>query len=202
MVSIILAIVSFFLTTICTQEFSFLGVTGSNIAVFWIIEDVGGECYHSELVQITVDEKSASEYRLSFAKYKQTDLFKKAFNELQVEPQLDLAAGQDSLYNSQEGWSVVSPPKNDSLMARFHALDIQAEQWNSNHGEGGTISPTFRNCSASLLSSYDRGLYVNYKIKRAHFIPSHRLLIVFTDQPSRGPGLDMMDGFMIFKITK
>ena len=196
---ICLPLILVMLSTQCKQQFTLLGVTNWEYSVFWIIEDVSGECHFSRLIQVSVQDSSASVIQTYFANYKETENFPQAFSAFHAQPFAQLKREGDALV--VPGCRIQSPPPNDSLYNVFSFnADYVPHRWNSEKGMKGIILPTIQSRSARLLYAYPRGLYINYQLDSAFLIPAKNLLIVFTKHPSLGPGSDSMHGFFIFKL--
>ena len=196
---IYLALLTVLLSTQCKQDFTFLGTTDWEHSVFWIVEDVSGECHFSRLVQVSVQDSIASFTQTYFANYKETQNFSHAFSEFHPEPFQEFKRQGADLATPS---CVIQPPSlNDSLYEDF-SFDgnYVPHTWNSKMGTSGMVMPTIQNRSSKLLYAYPRGLYVNYQLDRAFLVSTKNLLIVFTKNPSLGTGGDSMDGFLIFKL--
>jgi hypothetical protein len=189
-------IIPLFLSSFCDQEFQFVGITKSNINVptIAIIENVGGQCYYSKLIQIAVAETSVSVVESNFKEYKKTAQFVAsftAFNQLSFIALGKVSGGEHDILTL--GFEIIEPAPDSIMFAKSFTDGIRLHP---------TIVklPTFGSTQAKLLYCYNEGLYVNYHIDKAVFVPSYHILIVFTKHPMLGPGGDTMHGFMIFRL--
>jgi hypothetical protein len=185
------------LSTMCDQEFTFLGATDSTL---WIIEDFSGECESSRLIQISINDTSANILSTSFSEYKKRKKFADAFHKLEAEQTEALITKKNTLSYGKK-WSIAKPPPNDSMYQRFgeEALSVPGI-WLKANGDQGIIPPVFQNCSATLLYAHPGGCYINYEFDKAYFITKKNLLILFTKHPHRGAGGDTMHGFLVFRV--
>ena len=189
-------IVPLLLSSFCDQEFQFIGVTKSNanVPIISIIENVGGQCYYSKLIQIAVAETSVSVAESNFKEYKKTEQFVAsftAFSQLSFIALGKVSGGEHDILTL--GFEIIEPAPDSIMLTKSFADGIRLDP--------ALIQlPTFGSAQAKLLYCYDKGLYVNYHIDKAVLVPSHHILIVFTKNPMQGPGGDTMHGFMIFRL--
>ncbi len=186
-----------FLSTNCIQTFEFVGATisNSNVPTVWILEDVSGECYSTKLIQVSLSDTNISYTESNIKHYMKAASFKKSFPEFEQIPQFELTNvdGRFQYYNRVH-FSIQEPVVDSTMLAQYfndgirkYPLPVQM--------------PLLNGVSAKLLYSYSSGLYVNYQITKVIFIPTQKLLIVFTKNSFLASGGDSMHGFMIFSIN-
>ena len=184
------------LSTNCTQTFEFMGATtsNSNNATIWIVENVDGECYQSKLVQISIADTNCFCAESNFEGYGKTQSFRKAFKELHLLPQFELNHSDGLFrYSQRIDFTIEQADYDNAMLARSFVDGVRKYPLPIN-------TPIFSGVKARLLYSYPSGLYVNYAIDRAIFLPTQRLLVVFTKSPYLAVGGDTMQGILVFKI--
>lgn len=184
------------LSTNCVQTFEFIGSTTSNAGVptLWILEHVAGECYSSKLIQVSIYDSLLSYSESNYAKHNNVELFKKSFSEFERLPTVELqklrgafgysGTGKFRIKEAVDDISVLTKYFNDGIMKYPHPL----------------VHPIFEGVQGKYLFSYTPGLYINYRIQKAIYLPTKRILVVFTNHSLLSSGGDSMHGFIIYSI--
>lgn len=193
-------------TTNCNQSFTFLLATADSSPVFWIAEDVGGECWYSRLVQIAVEDTKDMAIYTPLGGYE-------SWNWKWLEEKLKGVICQPAIeLESQNGvWSIpgllwrieVAPP--DSALLKLFQKEYNAgreRSWNVRYGTKGISVPLAEGISINLVYYYPEGLYIDYTISKAYYFPHSGYILVFANQPRLASGLDTMHGFLLLKIVK
>jgi hypothetical protein len=179
------------LATNCIQEFSFFGATNRRI---WIVEHVGGECHYSKLIQIGFSDSLITSIESKVLEYDRTDYFIDSFAESPQISSVELTKVGDNLTPVPQMSFTLKPPGVDSsLLAKNFKDGVRIYP-------SSIVSPIIAGVHAQRIYQYEAGLYVNYQIDRAYFVPDKNILIVFTKNPLLTTGGDTMNGFMIFLL--
>lgn len=188
-----------FSTTNCEQTFTFFGATSDgfnyNKITFWVGEDVSGECLWSHLIQVTILDTTF------IVKYAEWDWLKQEFNNFGGLP-FEKLRSKEGIWSDSAGSFRISAPAPDSVEIRKIYQSSYEAQWTARHGMDTIKLPQIQEVLTKLVYYYPVGLYVDYKISDAYYIPSQKLLIIFTHQPHLAAGFDSMHGFLIFRIIK
>ncbi len=197
-------LIPWFLSTSCEQEFTLLGFILGEPSTFWILEDVGGECNYSRLIQISLSkDRKINEGASFFAQYKQTKKFQESISELNHVNVDTLISKNGRLTVPSKSWLLSPPPLNDSLYGEYSYnanANFTPAQWNTEKAVKGIMQPNFENCTSQLLYIYPNGLYVNYDFDKGYYLRDRGLIIIFTKNQHRGSGLDSMYGFLIYQV--
>lgn len=204
-------------TTNCNQTFSFLSLSLSgrfgDEPVFWIVEDVGGECQYSNILQIVPSKLRDNLIDTSLKEYKKWGWLRKGLMSVESEPYIKLSLS-NGIWKEKENILKIRSPfrsiKFDTLADNYvingleinktHlGMDRSGKLWNENYGMKGIMLPRIEGLDAKLVYYYPKGLYVNYKISKVYYFANLNYLLVFTYQPKLANGLDTMHGFLIFK---
>jgi hypothetical protein len=112
-----------------------------------------------------------------------------------------LDPGQDFHY-PLSGLRVKAPPYNtkryNEFLAQSHASC--AREWNLQRGLSGLDEPRMPGLQPQLLYAHPDGLYFNYQIERAYYLPDLRCLVLFTTQALRCQHGASMPGFLLYRI--
>lgn len=194
-----------FSTTNCEQTFTFFGVTwdiyNQNKITFWVGEDVSGECMGSHLIQVTVSDTTSCIHTAYNVNYANWDWLRHGFSNLSGLT-LEKLSNKEGSWSDSAGSLRISAPPSDTLEIRKIYQSSYEAQWTARHGIEAIKLPQIQEVLTKLIYYYPVGLYVDYKISDAYYIPSQKLLIVFTHQPHLAAGFDSMHGFLIFRIIK
>jgi hypothetical protein len=186
------------------QDFHFFGKTGDTI---WITEDIGGEYRLSILHQCIVSGDEVVHGVSTAKKYAQWQPLTKLTQMLDRNQVVAIGLKQDGSYGHAElNWTVSAPAEDPNFAADFgrhiEAGGSNARTWAQANPSRVLQVPQFENAQAQMLYSYGRGLYVNYRIDWACWLPQSRLLVLFTYQPLKAVGMDTMHGFMLLRIPE
>ena len=194
-------------TTDCEQTIDLLGVTGTGTNgpyVFWVAEDLSGECHESRLIQVVVQKEQAGLITSSLKGYQDWGCFKEALALLEGPKRVSLKS-HDSIWQDKDArLKLVAPAPNEDLLKRYRK---EAEswcssgwEWNKRMGMEGITCPLVAGMDLELLYAYRRGLYINYQVKQAFYYPDRALLFVQTEQAEKAVGMDTMHGFLVFRV--
>lgn len=186
------------------QDFHFFGKSGDMI---YITEDIGGEYRLSMLHQFIVSGDEVVHGVSTAKKFAQWQPLTKLTQMLDREKIVALGLRQDGSHGSTElSWTVSAPAEDPNFAADFgrhiEAGGCSARSWAQANPSRAMQMPQFENARAHLLYSYGRGLYMNYRLDGALYLPQSRLLVLFTRQPLKAVGMDTMHGFMLLRITE
>jgi len=186
------------------QDFHFFGKSGDTI---WITEDIAGEYQLSILHQFIVSGDEVVHGVSTANKYAQWQPLTKLTQMLDREEVVTIGLKQDGSHgNAERNWTVSAPPEDPNFVEAFNrhieAGGSNARTWAQANPSRTVQVPQFENARAQLLYSYGRGLYMNYRIDWACYLPQSKLLVLFTYQPLKAVGLDTMHGFMILRIAE
>jgi len=185
-----------FATTNCIQEFIFFGLVDD---VFWIGENISGECTISYLHQVHINDSSTEMISSSLKEYNDWTWLKNGIGRLNLEKFIrakKLTAGWQI-----EDFTIKNPVASQRLLDSFF-MDTywNIVEWNEKKGIKGIVLPQIMNKKTQLLYLYPRGLYINYEIKNVYYFPDSKYLLIFTHQPITAPGADSCHGFMIMRV--
>ncbi|RMG68067.1 MAG: hypothetical protein D6715_03365 [Calditrichaeota bacterium] len=192
-------------STACRQSFHLLFLTRSQPLTLWVGEDLSGECSLSRLVQVVLDEPEARTLYTLLEDYGQWQWLKRVRDRLQHFA-VDSLSRQQNLWQDRSGRIQLSAPPADSLRMQAFWDHIAgtgsgAESWNRTRGRDGLQEPVFVKGTAVLRYAYPAGLYLNYQIDRVYLFPEAGLLVIFTRQEQLAPGLDTMNGFLVYQLN-
>ena len=164
---------------------------------------MSGECYSSKLIQISISDTSVEQIESAFKEYKSTDKLKNAFTEFNQFQVIELNKMKDSLFNlSGINFSIKETYSDTSKFTDYLKEKVEKYYRAIPHNpDSYVIPPQFSGVKAQLKYYYKSGLYINYKIDGAMFVPYRKLLIVFTKQSMIASGGDSIHGFMIFQLA-
>ncbi len=155
----------------------------------------------SHLIQVTILDTTSYIHTTFVVKYAEWDWLKQEFNNFGGLP-FEKLRSKDGIWSDSAGSFRISAPPSDTLEIRKIYQSSYEAQWTARHGIEAIRLPQIQGVMTKLLYYYPVGLYVDYKISDAYYIPSQKLLIVFTHQPHLAAGFDSMHGFLIFRIIK
>jgi hypothetical protein len=190
----------------CNQSFLFLLATADNNPVFWIAEDVGGECWYSHLIQIAVEDTTDTATYTALGSYKSWNWkgLEEKLKGVICQPAIELE-NQNGMWSLPGlSWRIGVPPP-DSAMLKLLQKEYKAgreRSWNVNYGIKGVSVPSAEGLDIEMVYYYPEGLYIDYTISKVYYFPQSRYILVFTNQPRMASGLDTMHGFLLLKIVK
>ena len=185
-----------FATTNCIQEFFFFGLVDD---VFWIGENISGECTVSYIHQVHSNDSSNVLVSSSLKEYNDWTWLKNGMGHLNLEKFIRakrLTAGWQI-----EDFTIKNPVSNQRLLDSF-LEDWNILEWNEKEGIKGIVLPQIKNRKTQLLYTYPSGLYINYEINNVYYFPDSKYLLIFTHQPITAPGADTWHGFMILRVLE
>lgn len=190
-------------STNCSQTFTFLARTKGSNPVFWIAEDLDGQCSRSRLLQVAVAGSKASLFSADLKRQKDWSWLKERVNRFMTEEALELTGRNGVWKSSRAGWSVSPPAADANLAAEFQEHirrgGSNARTWNKARKTGGAIMPVVNRIKVAPVYYYSDGLYFNYEISRACYFPKSGYILIFTRQKIHAVGLDTMHGFILLR---
>lgn len=194
-------------TTDCVQTFKLLGVSGgraSEPCVFWVAEDLAGECHQSRLIQVVVQKTQAGLIKSTLDRYQDWGWWREAVGLLEGPKGVALKKQGSFWQDPDVRIKLSAPAPNAALMAKYkEGVETwlgYALKWNERMGMDGKLCPSVEGMDVELLYAYSRGLYVNYSIKQAFYFPDRAMLFVQTEQAERAVGMDTMHGFLVLRV--
>lgn len=192
-------------TTNCEQTFHFRAMTGYDPAVFWLTEDIGGECLQSRLLQLAVRDSTVMVLGSDLKEFQNWAWLEEGMTHLNRHTPVEFSGGEGRWQNWEKRLIVQTPAKDPQFAAAFDAHMAaggrNGASWNQSQGEAGRKLPVIRGGGAKLLYYHPQGLYVNYDIDQIYYFDRLQLLLVLTRHEYRAMGLDTMHGFMILKLN-
>jgi len=191
-------------TTNCNQSFTFLLATGDHNPGFWIIEDVGGECSYSHLIQISVEDTAVTCVLLSRIGYENWKWLQENAKHVVSQPATELV-NQNSVWGIPgQSWHIKSPPRDSTLLDLFQKEYNAGRErsWNWRCGTKGISVPSVEGKAITLVYYYPEGLYIDYTISSVYYFPYSGYILIFTNQPRMASGLDTMHGFLLLKTAE
>lgn len=191
-------------TTNCDQSFTFLLATADHNPDFWVIEDVGGECSYTHLIQILVEDTvvtCVSISRIGYGNWKW----------LQENAKYIVSVPVKELVNENGVWSIpglswfIEAPPMDSTLLKLFQKEYYAgreRSWNELYGTKGICVPSTEGIDFNLIYYFPEGLYVDYTISKAYYFPYSGYILVFTNQSRMASGADTLHGFLLLKTVK
>lgn len=192
--------------TSCKQSFTFLLATAESNPVFWIVEDVSGECWYSRLIQITVENTKDTAIYLPLGGHGSWNWrwLEKKMKHIVCQPAIELE-NQNGVWSIPGlSWHIEAPP-SDSALLRLFQEEYNAgreRSWNVKYGIKGINVPSLEGIDSKLVYYYPDGLYIDYTISKMYYFPHSGYALLFTNQPRLASGLDTMHGFLLLKIIK
>lgn len=194
-------------TTDCVQTLDLLGVTGTGADgpyVFWVAEDLAGECCESRLIQVVVQKEQAGLIQSSLKGFQDWGCLKEAVALMEGPKGLSLKKEDTCWQDEHAQVRLADPAPNEVLFKRYRkevaTWCSSAREWNNHMGIEGISCPSIEGMNLELLYAYSRGLYINYSIKRVYYYPDRALLFVQTEQKERAVGMDTMHGFLVLRV--
>ena len=190
-------------STNCEQTFKLLGLNWRASKVFWIAEDLSGECQSSRILQVILSDSGSTTIHTYLRKLHDWNWLSGGMET--EEPTLFVNEG-GSWVSPGIGLRIKVPSPDSSFLQSFqrHVFDggSNGQSWNSKLGSRGISLPKIEGIETRFVYYYPPGLYVNYTLSNAYFFPEAGFLLIFTNQQIRAVGNDTMHGFLIFKTKQ
>ncbi|NQV33714.1 MAG: hypothetical protein HQ515_13560 [Phycisphaeraceae bacterium] len=194
-------------TSFCEQTLKLLGVSGEGAngpCMFWVAEDLSGECGESRLIQVVIQTDHAGLIKSPLKRHQDWGCVGEAVALLEGPETVPLKK-QDLSWQDEDGQiRLTVPDPNQALHERYlKAADTwcsSAREWNVRMGVQGTLCPSVDGSQLELLYAYAAGYYVNYRIKQVLYVPDRALLFVRTEQKQKAVGMDTMHGFLVLRV--
>lgn len=175
--------------------------------VFWIAENIYGECNQSNLIQVDVELPAAAARKTTLKDFDKWLILEQPLKQLiDHETPLEILPANGTLSIPTLGLKLRTPNRNEALenMYRQQFNSQCARHWNQGMLEHGIDLPVVSgNGTCKMLYASPDGLYFNYKIDKAYYFADSHLLIVFTKNNSFRcySEIATMHGFMILRIN-
>lgn len=192
--------------TFCDQTFTVYGKTAGDPSIIMWELHTGGEClgwaphalflYHGRPTVLNGSHAGSSkEWVEAFLRTQQT------------EEMIPLSGSNDTIYVADSIYFV--PPETDSAFTRLWEEEVIHEGsdlpalYRSCRRQDITYldDPIFYGIEADRIYRYGGGLYKNYSFKEAVYFPHSAYLVVMTHQPLVMPGMDRLDGLLIYRLS-
>jgi hypothetical protein len=156
------------------------------------------------LVQVVIQDDKAQAIQTLLKTYQGWGSLAEAVSLLESPKGMSLEKQGTTWQDTAGRITLVPPGPNKVLHKRYleaaRTWCSSAEAWNEHIGAEGTLYPAVRGMETTLVYAYARGYYVNYRIKRALYLPDRSLVFVQTEQTERAVGNDTMHGFLILRV--
>jgi hypothetical protein len=194
-------------TTSCEQTIKLLGVSdmpGDGACVFWVAEDLSGECQESRLIQLVVQKDQAGLIKSPLKDFQDWGSLGEAVA-LLVGPETVPLEKKDLIWQDEDAQIKLSVPDpnqalHEQYLEAYGSWCSSAREWNKLMGIKGILCPPVEGMRLELLYAYASGYYVNYRIKQVVYLPDRGLLFVQTEQKQLAVGLDTMHGFLVLRV--
>lgn len=189
----------FVCTSYCDQKYTFIGVTrGDYSTSIWILEDVGGECGYTDLQEVILD--STGGHRVEHTSSSDSTAMRTFLKTVLVPVEFTKFARDEKGIFSNGKITVAAPPGDTAIENEFYRLGSSAWEWNTRKGSKGMVLPKCTGTQPTLTYAAPRGFYSGYVITDVWYVEEDKLLIVFTQQSTRGLGMDTMHGYFVLQI--
>ncbi len=191
-------------TTNCNQSFTFLFAAADHSRVFWIVEDVGGECLYSRLIQVVAKDDYATTIYTRFGGYQSWKWLQDNVKHIVKEPAIQLENHDGVWITPDTSWRIAVPPPDSALLRLFQEEYAKGGErsWNVKYGIKGVSVPSAEALNIDVVYYYPEGLYIDYTLSNVYYFPRSGYVLVFTNQRRLASGLDTMHGFLLLKIIK
>jgi hypothetical protein len=189
-------------TTNCDQKFTFFFKLQYD-NVFWIGEDLFGECGESNLIQIFLGNEKPLVKKMPLSQFERWEWVEPIRKAMRTEIAYTLEVGSKQVIDDESrGIKLRTPKTNNRLMNQFmeEFAENCAKQWNQKMKADGIDEPQAWDMELDLVYYHPDGLYFNYQMEKVFVFPESNHLLIITKQAQRCAGGDTMDGFMIFKF--
>ena len=195
-------------TTNCIQRLGFLALTpGPGSVVFWISEDLSGECYISQLHQIRVTDSKVVVVSTELEIFENWATFRKGVRQLNREPPVKVRRNRanDGTWVVGEGLALIRAPAKSQGFAQSFEEHVSrggsgGSTWNKEHGLSGISLPAIDGLKAELIYYHPLGLSIDYAINDAYYFRRSGYILIFTHQLALAVGGDSMHGFLLLKV--
>ncbi len=196
-------------TVNCIQEFTFLGNFSAETknsqpySIFFIAEDIGGECHSGKLIEIMVVDTMVVELRKEDS-FRGWVGVREILSGFRTQSGIELEE-VDSTWRHPETEIVVTRPEPEStIFKEFQQIIDRGSYhtpWLYQKGRQAVMLPKISGAQAKLVYYYPTAFYINYNITRVSYFPDNKYLLVFTKSPIVAHGIVTLDGFLILKLS-
>lgn len=187
--------------TFCKQEFGLLAASRDMVL---ISEDISGECMGSALLSVHFRGEGPTLGRLELKEYKNWGDFRDSLAVFHTAKIVEMSEKNGAFSVPKGKMTLRAPAADAKLMAEFEkhiqAGGSGARTWNESSAKYSL--PAVTGAKAFLDYYYPNGLYINYTLDRAYYLPQSGRLLIFTRQEKTAVGMDSMHGFMILRIEE
>ncbi|WP_448519764.1 hypothetical protein [Rhodoflexus sp.] len=174
--------------------------------LFWIAENIYGECSQSNLIQIDLSSLAVHTRVTPIKEFDRWGVLEQALkHSIDYELPIEIMPRNGVLSLDLIGIKLRTPERHKQF-EQMYRKDFSSEcarQWNEGMGLGGIVLPVASgNIAPKLLYASPNGLYFNYQIDRAYYFADSRLIIIFTKNNEFRCNGDVasMHGFLILRI--
>lgn len=189
----------------CEQSYRLL-FKESERNVFWVAENIYGECSQSNLIQIDAEFSGATIRKTTLKEFDKWMMLEQSLKQaIDHEMPLEVLPANGTLAIATLGVKLRTPERNRTLetMYRKEFTSECASKWNEGMANVGIDLPVvIGNGTCKLLYASPDGLYFNYQIDKAYYFTESRLIIIFTKNNSFRCNSEVatMHGFMILRL--
>jgi len=186
----------------CDQTFIIYGKTRGEYSVLLFDLFIGGECYDWSTYAFFFYPDTAKRFALNYAGSAQD--WARDFILNNDHERVDTLKGDSGVYHLSENLSVSPPPADTSFPDKWRMVSTYdccgARMWYKSCPVNCIDWPIFDGSEAQLVYYYKEGLYKNYSFKEVYYFRESGLVIILTYQPEIAPGMDRMDGIMMYLL--
>lgn len=175
--------------------------------VFWIAENLYGECSQSNLIQVDVSRPEPHSRSTALKEFDQWRMLEQTLKQaIEHEQPTEILPRNGVLTLGNTGVKIKAPERNKTL-EQMYLQDFFSEcarQWNDGMRQAGIDMPVISGAAVpKLLYVSPDGLYFNYRIDKAYLFPDSRTLILFTKNNTFrcNSEISSMHGFMIMRMV-
>ncbi len=193
--------------TFCDQTFTVFGKTAEEPSIIMWELHTGGECesWHINVMFLHRGEPIS----LSGSHAGSNDEWVGDFlRTQQIEEMITIPGSNDTIYIDDSIYFL--PPGPDTAFTRIwneevihEGSDLPALHHSCRKQDVTfTDEPVFYGIAAERIYHFGGGLYKDYSFKEAVYFPQSNYLIIMTNQPLVMPGMNRLDGMLIYKLTE
>lgn len=174
-------------TTNCEQKFTFFFKLQYD-DVFWIGEDLFGECGESNLIQVFFGEGKSSLKKMPLSQFERWEWIESVKKAMRTEVFHTQEMDKEQVIDNEDmGIKLRTPKENNRLENDFTEKFAKncARQWNERMKIDGIVEPIAWDMELDLVYYHPDGLYFNYKIEKVFIFPESDHLLIMTKQPMR-----------------
>jgi len=187
-------------STFCDQTFTLYGKTaGQHAMLIWELY-IGGECESRTTHVLFLGPQKT---RLMKYDDEAQSWVPDVLDELPTEAFV-IVPDSAGAYHLTAGASMTAPPPDTTFPRKWDKIGgsnyADAAKWYRECPVNCLDNPAFLGVEAELVYWYEGGLYKNYSIKEVAYFPESGYVLIKTNQPIGLPGMDRMDGLLIYRL--